>query len=205
MALRVIGAGFGRTGTESMKRALEMIGFGPCYHMSEVAPHPERIALWRRAASGAAIDWDETFSGFAATVDWPAAYFWRELADHYPDAKILLTARDPESWFASMEKTIFSLISKGNEPDSFGEVAIARGTFGGHFDKDHAIAVFTKHIVDVQAAFPPKRLLTFNVGDGWEPLCRFLGQPVPDQPFPHTNRPDAFHEAHDRNRHRSDR
>jgi hypothetical protein len=111
MALDIIGAGFGRTGTESMKSALEMLGYGPCYHMYEVIPHKERFETWQGIYDGnIEPDWDAVFDGFKATVDWPAAHYWRELAAHFPEAKILLTYRDAESWYASMEKTILTLL-----------------------------------------------------------------------------------------------
>lgn len=194
MGLEVIGAGFGRTGTDSMKNALETLGLGPCYHMSEVVTHPERVALWRKAAKGVLPDWDHAFAGFAATVDWPGACFWRELAAFYPQARILLTVRDSASWFTSMENTILSL--PRNDPDSIGERLIANGVFGGDLGRDHMIAVYERNTAAVQAAFDDDRLLTFTIGDGWEPLCRFLDRPVPDLPFPHTNRPDAFHRRH---------
>ena len=111
MALSVIGAGFGRTGTESMKLALEALGLGPCHHMKEGLPNPEQISLWRAVARGEPADWDQIFEGYRSAVDWPAAHYWRELAAHYPDAKVVLTVRSPESWYASMENTILKVIS----------------------------------------------------------------------------------------------
>lgn len=193
MSLAVIGAGFGRTGTESMKLALETLGLGPCYHMKEVLPYPERIALWRSAARGDLPDWDEAFAGYVSTVDWPAAYFWRELGAFYPDAKIVLTVRDADSWFESMDKTIFPVLRQSTDPDSVGNRLIGQRVFGGRFDREHAIAVYERNIAEVEAAFTDERLLTFRIGDGWEPLCRFLDRPVPDEPYPHRNRPGAFH------------
>jgi Sulfotransferase domain len=95
MALRVIGAGFGRTGTHSLKLALEQLGFAPCHHMYEVRAHPEQLAFWQAAARGELPDWDEVFAGFAAQVDWPGARFWRELAEHFPHAKVILSVRRP--------------------------------------------------------------------------------------------------------------
>ena len=195
MPLDVIGAGFGRTGTESMKTALEIIGLGPCYHMTEVLPHPERIAMWREAAQGNPPDWEKAFAGYRSTVDWPAAFFWRELAEAFPKAKILLTVRSAESWYASMEKTILKVIRSSTDPRSLGLKLIGEGVFGGALhDRAHIVAAFERNTAEVQAAFGPERLLTFHVGDGWEPLCRFLGRPVPDVPFPHRNRPEEFDE-----------
>ena len=194
MALSVIGAGFGRTGTESMKLALEALGMGPCHHMKEVLSNPDQIALWRSVAGGRLPDWDEAFAGYNSTVDWPGTYFWRELSAVYPDAKIVLTVRSAESWYASMEKTILKVLKASTVPDSVGSKLIGQGVLGGRLDdRAHIIAMFEKNTADVQAAFGGERLLTYTIGDGWEPLCRFLGQPVPDTPFPHTNSADEFH------------
>lgn len=190
--LKVIGAGFGRTGTESMKTALEMLGFGPCHHMHEVLPSPERVETWRAISRGEPADWDAVFAGYAATVDWPAAYFWRELSAHYPDAKVLLTHRDPEDWYTSMEMTILPVLRQ-RAPDTIGEVLLTQRVFGGNVDdKDAILDAYNRNTRDVQAAFGPDRLLTFQPGDGWEPLCAHLGVPVPDAPYPHRNRPDDF-------------
>ena len=160
MALEVIGAGFGRTGTESMKLALEALGLGPCHHMKEVLPRPEQVALWRSAARGATPDWEEAFAGYKSALDWPSAYFWRELSAC---------------------------------PASIGVRMIGQGVFGGRLDdRDHAIAIYERNTAEVQAAFPPDRLLTYSLGDGWAPLCAFLGKPVPDAPFPHSNTSEDF-------------
>jgi hypothetical protein len=194
MALSVIGAGFGRTGTESMKLALETLGLGPCHHMKEVLPNPQQIALWRSVAQGGSADWDEIFAGYHAAVDWPAAYFWRELAEHYPDAKILLTLRSPESWYASMANTILKVLETSTDPDSLGVKLIGEGVFGGRADNPaHAMAAFERNTAEVQAAFTDERLLTYHLGDGWEPLCRFLGEPVPETPYPRSNSAEDFH------------
>jgi len=188
MALSVIGAGFGRTGTESMKLALETLGLGPCHHMTEVVADPDQVALWRAAARGELPDWDRAFAGYKSATDWPAAYFWRELSAHYPDAKVLLTVRDAESWYASMERTILKVIKGSTDPASVGVKLIGECLFGGRIDdRAHVIAVYEKNTAEVEAAFGADRLLTYHLGDGWEPLCRFLGKPVPDAPFPHTN------------------
>ena len=192
MTLKIIGAGFGRTGTDSMKHALEMIGFGPCFHMHEVLPDPAKVTAWRAVLNTKTGDWDALFSGYQATVDWPGAFVWRELADHYPDAKILLTNRDSASWYNSMDKTILEVMRKSTDPESIG-MRLKQNVFGGNVtDKDHIIAAFEKNVAEVQAAFGPDRLLTYNIGDGWAPLCKFLNCAVPDYPFPHSNKPDEF-------------
>jgi hypothetical protein len=194
MALSVIGAGFGRTGTESMKLALETLGLGPCHHMKEVLPSPRQIDLWRSVARGGTPDWEEIFTGYNAAVDWPAAYFWRELGAYYPDAKILLTVRSPESWYASMANTILKVLQTSTDPDSLGVRLIGQEVFGGRLDDPgHAMAVFERNTAEVQAAFTDERLLTYRLGDGWEPLCRFLGKPVPATPFPRSNAAEDFH------------
>ena len=194
MTLAVIGAGFGRTGTLSMKAALEILGFGPCHHMMTVIDDPEQKRIWRAAAAtGGQPDWNEAYAGFRSAVDWPTAYYWRELSEYFPDAKMLLTIRSPESWYASMTKTVANALGASNDPASLGVKLIGQGTFGGRFeDRAHAIAVYERHNAGVRAAFPPERLLVFQIGDGWEPLCRFLGVPIPDVSFPQTNSTEEF-------------
>ncbi|MEP3276255.1 MAG: sulfotransferase family protein [Stappiaceae bacterium] len=193
MALSVIGAGFGRTGTDSMKTALTMLGLGPCHHMKEVIPNPEQVKMWRSIAQGNVPDWHAVFAGYNSAVDWPSAFYWRELADFYPDAKILLTVRDVDSWHKSMENTIFKGLRASTDEESLGLKLIANGVFGGRMeDREHAIAVYEKNIADVQSAFGPDRLLTYTIGDGWEPLCRFLGKQIPDEPYPHSNSTKDF-------------
>lgn len=193
MALQIIGAGFGRTGTDSMKTALGMLGVGPCYHMSEVIGNEDRKEAWRAVAAGAPADWDAIFDGYRSTVDWPAAFFWRELAAHYPDAKILLTVRPAERWYDSMEQTILALLRDRPDPATVGSALVRDRVFGGNVtDRDHIIATYRRNIEEVQAAFGPDRLLTYEVGEGWERLCAFLGRPVPEVPFPHANDSATF-------------
>lgn len=196
MTLKVIGAGFGRTGTESMKRALEILGLGPCYHMYEVLPSPERVALWRGIASGQiAPDWDAVFDGYQATVDWPGMAYWQQLAAHFPEAKILLTTRSKESWIASMEKTILKVLRDPDEdPESIGQVLIRAQTFGGDLDDiAHVAQVYDTHNQTVRDSVPAHRLVDYPLGSGWEPLCAALDLPVPDVPYPSGNKTDEFH------------
>jgi hypothetical protein len=197
MALKIIGAGFGRTGTLSLKNALEKLGFGPCYHMMEVMPRPDHIAMWHRIAFGGTIDWDAVFEGFQSTVDWPAARFWRELAQHYPDAKVLLSVRDPEKWWRSMSDTIYPAMMMDlperapatmRQQMEMARKLVATDTFNGRFeDKDYAIEVFNRHTAEVRAAIDPKRLLVYDVAEGWTPLCKFLGVAEPAEAFPRLN------------------
>jgi hypothetical protein len=197
MGLKIVGAGFGRTGTLSLKNALETLGFGPCYHMFEVVERPDHIDMWHRLAFGGPMDWDLLFKDFQSTVDWPAARYWRELAAYYPDAKVLLSVRDPDAWFKSMSDTIFRGMTM-RVPDSaplprrqqmaMARKIVAEDTFDGRFeDKTHAIAVFNRHNEEVRGSIDPARLLVFDVKEGWEPLCRFLGVPPPGEPFPRLN------------------
>jgi hypothetical protein len=213
--MKVIGAGFGRTGTASLKAALELLGYRPCYHMRTVIAEPYRVRQWLRIGEGGEPDWDEMFAGFQAALDWPAASYWRELAEHYPDAKVILSVRDPERWYESVSDTIFAsalaerrplplrrrvirwLVTR-RAPDFALMPHMAKATimdriFDGQIDdRAHVIKVFEQHLADVKAAIPPDRLLVFNVRDGWAPLCDFLGRPVPNEPFPQANERAAF-------------
>lgn len=193
MTLSVIGAGFGRTGTESMKLALEQLGFGPCHHMIEVIRDPAQTTMWRAVVQSRGPGWDEVYSGYRSAVDWPTAFYWRELSEHFPDAKILLTTRSVESWYHSFSKTILPVMERSTEPESLGLALVRDRVFGGRIDDPrHLMDVYERNIRDVQASVPEDRLLTFTIGDGWEPLCRFLGKPVPDAPFPRTNSTEQF-------------
>lgn len=195
MALKVIGAGFGRTGTASLKRALEQLGFGPCYHMSEVLSNGGHMDLWN-AAAGGSPDWDEIFKGYASTTDFPASIYWRELADYYPDAKIILSLRDAERWFASTQETILSrrmmAILEGTAWRD-----MLRNTVDPLFednihDHDTLIRVFDDHNAAVKAAFGPGRLLVYEAKQGWVPLCAFLGVDIPETDFPRVNSKDEL-------------
>ncbi|MFI0411126.1 sulfotransferase family protein [Actinomadura sp. 3N508] len=213
--MKVLGAGFGRTGTASLQTALEQLGFGPCYHMWGVISEPHRIRHWLDTEDGKDPDWDEVFAGYASAVDWPAASYWRELADHYPDAKVVLTVRDPARWYDSISSTIFDHIQKERRPsprqrilrwlvarrspdlarlNPLVESTIVDRAFGGRIeDRDHVLAAFDRHVAEVKAAIPAERLLVFDVAEGWEPLCAFLGVPVPAGPFPRSNDRAEFH------------
>jgi len=190
MTLSVIGAGLGRTGTASLKVALEMLGLGNCHHMSEVFGSPEQIDFWVKAANGKP-DWPAIFKGYGAAVDFPAAAFWRELADFYPNAKIILSLRDPEKWYESTQETILSpMMSAGLNRMPFAPVV--KGVVHRFFDNeihdhDHLISTFNRHNAEVKKAIPKDRLLVFEAKEGWAPLCAFLGKPVPAEPYPRVN------------------
>lgn len=198
--LKIIGAGFGRTGTRSLKDALEILGFGPCYHMVEVFQHPEHVAHWEAAAKGEAIDWNEIFHGYQATLDWPCCTFYKQLMSAYPDARVLLSVREPEKWYESVKSTIYQSSHKGVTPDMVAAAVLPmtnqvvwNGTFHDRFEeKEYAISVFNQHNEEVKSYMPPEKLLVYQVKDGWEPLCAFLGVPVPDVPFPRLNDRESF-------------
>ncbi|HEY8156596.1 MAG TPA: sulfotransferase [Myxococcota bacterium] len=197
MTLELIGAGLGRTGTLSLKAALERIGYAPCYHMIEVLAAPERGRHWLEQTRSGSHDWDAIFAGYRATVDWPAAAFWRELAARYPDAKVLLSLRDSDRWYDSVMNTIYQVMTQRppeNAPPIIHEFhamvyeLIFQRTFAGRLeDRAHAKRVFEAHNQAVIDAIPASRLLVYRAGDGWEPICRFLDVPVPDEAFPHLN------------------
>lgn len=210
--LAVVGAGFGRTGTLSLRDALERLGFAPCDHMSHTLDRPERFARWldalARKRAGQPVDWRPLFAGYRATVDWPGAYFWRELVAAHPQAKVVLTVRDPERWYDSTAATIWTierarvgpplarlavwLVGKAR-PDIGRGLRVVSGTVwdgalqGRFADREATLAIFRDHVAAVRSTVPADRLLVFEVSEGWGPLCAFLGVPVPDEPFPHVN------------------
>ena len=144
--------------------------------------------------AGGEKDWESLFHGYSACVDWPSAAYWRELIALYPEARVILTWRSPESWWESFSRTIGPGISGGTDPAAVGKVLIEGQVFGGRMDdRDHAIALYRANLDAVMAEVPPGRLLVHRLGDGWEPLCAHLGVPVPDVPYPHGNSVEAFH------------
>jgi Sulfotransferase domain len=175
MALRVVGAGLGRTATTSLKAALEQLLGGRCYHMFELFQRPDDLVHWRAAADGDAVDWVALFDDFVAIVDWPGAGFWREISTAHPDALILLSTRESaEQWWTSASETIFHGL---REP-----------TFTPDFlDHDAAMAAYERHNAAVRAEADPARLLDWRPADGWQPICDALGVAVPDDPFPRLN------------------
>ena len=193
MTLRVIGTGFGRTGTDSMREALNMLGFGPCHHMLEVNGNEEQKRLWRALARGENAGWDKLFAGYASCVDWPSAHYWRDLISVYPDAKVLLTYRSPESWWESFQKTIVASIAQSTDLASLGVALIRDQVFGGNpGDRALALERYQANVDAVLATVPKERLLVHQLGDGWEPLCAHLGVPVPAEPYPNRNAAAEF-------------
>lgn len=199
MGLQVIGAGFGRTGTMSMKAALEQLGYIKTHHMLEVMPNAEQRQLWQQVAEGAAPDWDAIFDGFQASVDFPSSTYYKELLARYPDAKVLLTVRDPDSWYKSASETIYPIstaaprwarkyIKMQRQIDAIVQGTVWQRVFHGQFeDKVKAMQIFRDYIEQVKADVPAEKLLIFEAKQGWEPLCAFLDKPVPATPFPHVN------------------
>jgi hypothetical protein len=206
MSLKVIGTGLGRTGTLSLKAALEQLGFGPCYHMTEVFPRPQHVSEWAKAARGEPIDWDKLYEGFAATVDWPSTHFWRDLTRKYPDAKVIHSEREPELWWKSFSQTIQEGIA-GEAPPPMRDwhdmvkLIITDQTFGGDMSKENVLKVYNAHNAEVKRTIPAAQRLDFDPQQGWAPLCKFLGVPVPAADFPKTNSTAEFRARLEARRH----
>lgn len=204
MTIKIIGAGFGRTGTTSLKAALEQLGFAKCHHMTEVLKNPSQAAGFLDAWRGNPVDWDRLFDGYQATTDWPACTYYEELMAQYPEAKVILSVRDPERWYTSAYDTIYpaQAVVPPWAGKLFPKLGVFRemilsqvwdGTFEGRFaDKTFAIEKFKAHNQQVIDTVPADKLLVFEVKQGWEPLCRFLNVPVPDTLFPHLNDKKQF-------------
>ncbi|MCK5941376.1 MAG: hypothetical protein KAI24_05350 [Planctomycetes bacterium] len=194
MIQHVIGAGVGRTGTYSLKLAINRLGLGPCHHMEEVLlQHAEQVPLWNAALRGEP-QWQRIFAGYASTVDWPTAGFFRELHAAFPQAKFVLTVRSPESWAASFSATIQRLLAdKDQAPPELrpwldmADDVVRKTGFPPGLDEAGLQRAFTAHNDAVRAAIPAEQLLVFEVKQGWGPLCTFLGVDAPDEPFPRTN------------------
>lgn len=195
MPLRVVGAGLPRTGTSSLRQALEYVLGGPCLHMSAIPNHPFNLgAGWQNALAGATPDWTQLVADYVAAVDWPASQFWRELSEAYPDALVLLSMRDnAEIWWQSANATILPVARMALAPDwNDGRdllTLLERFTGTTNWDDPATLmAAYERHNAAVRAAIPPHRLLEWHAADGWPPICAALDIPVPDQLFPWTNR-----------------
>jgi hypothetical protein len=199
MAMHVIGVGVGRTGTHSLKTAINKLGFGPCHHMEEVLQNmPSQVPLWSAAENGNA-DWRAIYNDYKSAVDWPTACFFRELLKEYPSAKFILTQRSPENWADSFGSTIYKLLAgKDQAPPEMHawlemvNAVIAKTGFPADLDRDDLVKAFVAHSEIVKETIPASQLLVFSVKEGWEPLCTFLDEPIPDEPFPHTNDREEF-------------
>ncbi|HZU61036.1 MAG TPA: sulfotransferase [Solirubrobacteraceae bacterium] len=211
--MKLIGAGLPRTGTLSQKVALEMLGLGPCYHMVNVLMDLDEAPVWQRALDGEDV-WDELLGDFQATVDWPGSFFTRELAEKYPDAKVLLSLRDSETWVRSMRDTIWGIFYGDTlmndlstararvDPKWHSYVEMTKGMWersglmpgGSNTSDEDMAAAMDRYHEEIQREIPSDRLLVWSVQEGWEPLCEFLGVPVPDTPFPRLNDSKEFAE-----------
>ncbi len=190
--LEIIGAGFGRTGTLSLRAALDRLGLGPIHHMFEVIAAPEQSPDWVAAQQDKQI-LKRLLASYRSAVDWPSCYFWKELLELYPDAKVILSHRESKGWYKSIHSTLYQFLSNAAEGPGSDQLNMARelvadNTFAGRLgEEDYAIEVYERHNEMVKSTVPSERLLVFDVREGWQPLCEFLGRPVPDEPFPRTN------------------
>lgn len=200
MSLKIIGASFGRTASLSLKKALEILGYTNCYHMSEVVTKPEHSELWLRAWNGEFI-WDDIFDGYQAAVDWPVAAFWPQLMEAYPEAKIILSTREPEAWYESAKNTIFKSMDEGINSKNqeirkrilMAKEIIVDGTFNGKLnDKKHCIKIYNENIARCKKEVDSDRLITFNPKDGWDSLCKQLACPIPNVDYPFINTTKEF-------------
>ena len=200
--LEIIGVGFGRTGTHSLKIALETLGFGPCHHMFELKKSKQQLLLWQQVAVSQDTDWKAIFSEYRSQVDWPGAYYWKELIQTFPKAKVILTYRDPVSWYNSFSETIIkaNMLGPTLDPDphtrAMAELVdkiVFKKTFNDHqCDRNLAISKYLSHMSQVLQSVPKDNLLLFNITDGWLPLCNFLNKPVPKANFPESNSMQEF-------------
>ena len=199
MALKVLGAGFGRTGTLSLKYALEELGFGPCHHMMEVMRDRKQTEWFYRISQGDRVEWGEVFDDYSSAVDWPSAAYYAELMEVFPNAKVILSVRDPDSWYKSVNDTIFNVVPnipqwvqalfpRSKKIAILIEAIVWQGVFKGQFkDKDYAIDVYEKNTEAVMASVPSDRLLIHSAKEGWEPICKFLEVPLPETQYPWVN------------------
>ncbi len=201
MPIKILGAGLGRTGTYSLKLALEKLGFGPCHHMSETGSNVAHIDAWNNATDGMEVNWQVLFQGYQAAVDWPTVSFLPQLVNEYPRAKVILTLRNPEQWYESARDTIFRLSVLGElasnveekRRSKLSEQLILERFFSGRYNEKHyCIAKYDRHVESVRKLIKPANLLEYDVIDGWQPLCEFLDVSVPEEPFPVTNTRSSF-------------
>lgn len=211
--MKIIGAGFGRTGTKSLQLAIEKLGFGKCYHMEELLRNPEGVKHWTNAYKEKSVRWEELFKNYQSIVDFPGSMYYKELADYYPESKVILSVRDPERWYNSVRSTIYSfdpgpaikirmllMMPFSTTARNLFKVillndkSIWKKFFEGRFkDKEYAINKFNNHIEEVKKVIPKDRLLIFEAKDGWAPLCKFLNTEIPNEPYPNSNKQNDFH------------
>ncbi len=196
--MKLINVGLGRTGTTSLKAALEIIGFAPTFHTTDLIKNARQMDVWEAAVEGQPADWRAFFADYAV-ADWPAALFYEEIITAHPEAKVMLTVRDPEQWQASISGTLNQVMGMNLPIPRFQrlkkilETHAINGLFDGKMnDKAHMVRFFEQHVAAVKAFVPADNLLVYNVTEGWEPLCDFLEVSVPDEPFPRVNTRGGF-------------
>ena len=201
MKIEVLGAGFGRTGTNSLKIALENIGYGPCYHMYEVANKPDHVDLWNDGIEGRELKVDKIFRNYRSAVDWPSVAFLPSILSKYRDAKVILTMRDSAEWYESASATIFeAMLSSDRIPSaearkrvSMSRRLVLEQVFNNNYsDKEYCVKIYNEHIENVKNLVPSDQLLMYKINDGWAPLCEFLNVPIPNEPFPVVNDRQSF-------------
>lgn len=205
MSLDVIGSGFGRTGTMSLRVALDRLGLGPCHHMFDLFEKPGQLEHWQAAIAGEPVDWKVVFSDYRSQVDWPGAHFWQTFVKAFPKAKVLHTVRPADRWWESFSTTLGKSMSRdqSNRPPRLREISrvatkVVTSDIGGDLtDRAAAIRAFSQRTEEVKETVPADRLLVFDVAEGWEPLCQFLDMPLPDEPFPHLHQASEFWEKLD--------
>lgn len=198
--MKLINTGLGRTGTTSLKAALEILGFSPVYHTTDLLISPKDIDVWEATLQGQAVDWRAFFAKYEV-ADFPAALFYKEIINAHPEAKVMISVRDPEKWFASASGMLDQLdsinlpIPHVQRVKRFMNTYAVNGLFEGRAkDKEFMVQFFEKHVEGVKQFVPADRLLIYNVIEGWQPLCDFMGVAVPQQPFPHENSGSGFKE-----------
>ncbi|MBT8257500.1 MAG: sulfotransferase family protein [Bacteroidia bacterium] len=215
MSIKIIGAGCPRTGTTTLKRSLETLGYSRVYHMKELLVNPQRLKYWEQLDATGDTDWDALYDGFDATVDFPGYPWYKEHMKRYPDAKVILTVRDFDSWYKSVDSTVFRagpqtpgekikmltkllLSSRARKVVKcikfFKRTFFADRLHNKFGDKEYARKFWEGHIEDVKASVPADNLLIYDVRDGWGPLCAFLGVAEPADPLPHLNKKENFKE-----------
>ena len=213
MSIKIIGAGFPRTGTTTLKRCLETLGYNHVYHMKELLVNPERLHYWKQLSETGDTDWENLYEGYDATVDFPGYPWYKEHMKQYPDAKVILTVRDFEAWYKSVDNTVYragpqtpfekikmmgKLLINPRARNVVKCIKFFKGVFfakelqGKFLDKEYAKQVWENHISDVKAYVPQEKLLVYDVRDGWGPICKFLGVPEPAEPLPHLNKKENF-------------
>ena len=197
MGLKAVGAGLGRTGSHSLKIALETLLGGSCYHMVELFPRPEHVPLWHGAILGSPPEWAPMLDGFSAAVDWPAAAVWKELHEAFPESVVVLSVRSSaDAWWRSFSQTILPVMQRGPTPETAEWYAMASDMLErltpDYADREACIAAYEAHNEAVRRGVAPGSLIEWTPSDGWGPLCAGLALPEPDMPFPHVNTTDEF-------------